>query len=177
MKKRELFKYFLIGLFIFILCAYAFNTIENQFIKTVDVINENLEAKDILFIQETKEDDEMRGKYLTNDGTIYTYNYVSYGDKTFEEKLDNIKNSTANKVEKISKKDKGYLNLFVKKYKEKYYTRSVKTDRPSRYIYFVNYDKNEFMILLSSGKEVIKNKGIASSRTISVLKKYSIRVD
>ena len=36
-----------------------------------------------------------------------------------KEKLDNIKNSTANKVEKISKKDKGYLNLFVKKYKEK----------------------------------------------------------
>ena len=177
MKKRELFKYFLIALFIIILVLYAFNALENYFIKSVDVINENLDSKEIVFFVETIEDNEIRGKYLTNDGTIYTYNYVSYGDKTYVEKLDDIKNSTSNKIEKITKKDKGYLNMFIGNLKDKYYRRTVKTERPSKYLYYVNYEKEELMPLLSSGKDVIKNRGISSSRIISILKKYSIRVD
>ena len=177
MKKRQLFMYFIIVLFIIILILYAYNAIENHFIKSVDVIKEDLEEKDIIFFQETIDEEGISGKFLTNDGTIYIYNYASYGDKTFEEKINDIKSSTYSKVEKITKKDKGYLNLLIGKLYEKYHKRNVKTDRLPKYIYYVDYDKGKLIPLISSGELVIKNRGLSSTRIISILKKYSIRVD
>jgi hypothetical protein len=67
--------------------------------------------------------------------------------------------------------------MLICKIKPKYYTRKTKSDRPSKYIYYINYEKNEAMPLLSSGETVVKNRGLSSSRIVSILKKYSIRVD
>ena len=175
--KKKLFMYVLIILFVIIMGLYAFNAIETVFIKSVDVINETLDEKAIIFFEETSDDNESRGLYLQNNGNIYSYSYTSFGDKTIEDKISHMKESTKSKIDKISKKDKGYLNMLIGKLKPKYYARKTKSDRPSKYIYYINYDKNEAMPLLSSGETVVKNRGLSSSRIVSILKKYSIRVD
>ena len=175
--KKKLFMYFIIALFSFFIFLYAFIAIENYLVKAQDVINKSIEDKAIIIYEETIDTDGVRGKYLTNDGTIYTYSYASYGDKTLEEKLSEIKESTESKVEKITKKDKGYLSMFVGKLKNSAFKRTIKSDRPSKKIYYVDYDNNKTKIIISSGSEVMKNKSLSSSRIISMLKKYSIRVD
>lgn len=175
--KKRLFMYFIIFLFVLIMGMYIYSAVETRFIKSVDVINESLDEKDIVFFEETNDENEYRGLYLLNNGSIYSYSYTSYGDKTVEEKISDMKDSTKNKIDRISKKDKGYLNMLIGKLKVKYYTRKNKTDRPSKYLYYVDYDKDELITLLSSGETVVKNRGINSSRIVSILKKYSIRVD
>ena len=49
--KKKLFMYFIIGLFIFFILAYAFIAIENYFVKSLDVINEEIGEKEIVFFE------------------------------------------------------------------------------------------------------------------------------
>ncbi|MBR4830629.1 MAG: hypothetical protein IKZ96_02565 [Bacilli bacterium] len=176
--KKKIFMGVIIGLFSLFITAYAYVSIENFFIKSLDIIDENLDEKAIIIFEETIEDDSIYGKYLLNDGTIYSYNYKYKEVDSFEDKLTLIEDSKGNKIEKIKKKDKGYLNMFNPKLKNKYFKRTVsKSDRPSKYIYYVDYNKSRFITIISSGTEVYKNKSFTSARVISILKKYSIRVD
>ena len=176
--KKKIFMGVIIGLFSFFIIAYAYVSIENFFIKSLDIIDENLDEKAIIMFEETIEEDSIYGKYLLNDGNIYSYNYKKTDVDSFEDKLTLMEDGKGNKIEKIKKKDKGYLNMFNPKLKNKYFKRTVsKSDRPSKYIYYVDYKKNRFIILISSGTEVYKNKSFTSARVISILKKYSIRVD
>ena len=176
--KKKIFMGVIIGLFSFFIIAYAYVTIENFFIKSLDVIDENLDEKAIIIFEETIEDDSVYGKYLLNDGNIYSYNYKKIDIDSYEDKLTLMEDNKGNKLEKIKKKDKGYLNMFNPKLKNKYFKRTVsKSDRPSKYIYYVDYNKNKLIRGISAGTEVDKNKRFTSARVISILKKYSIRVD
>jgi len=176
--KKKIFMGVIIGLFSFFIIAYAYVTIENFFIKSLDVIDETLDEKAIIIFEETIEDDSIYGKYLLNDGNIYSYNYKKTDIDSYEDKLTLMEDNKGNKLEKIKKKDKGYLNMFNPKLKNKYFKRTLsKSDRSSKYIYYVDYSKDKLIILISSGTEVYKNKSFTSSRVISILKKYSIRVD
>ena len=175
--KKKLFMYFIIGLFIFFILAYAFIAIENYFVKSLDVINEEIGEKEIVFFEEIHEDNEIHGMYLLNNGNIYSYTYSSYGDKTVEEKISNMKDSTLSKVDKITKKDKGYLNMYIGKLKYSCFKRTTKADRPTKKIYYIDYNDNKLKTVISSGEEVMKNKSFSAARIISILKKYSIRVD
>ena len=69
--KKKLFMYVLVILFVIIMGLYAFNAIETIFVKSVDVINETLDEKAIIFFEETSDDNESRGLYLQNNGNIY----------------------------------------------------------------------------------------------------------
>lgn len=176
--KKKIFMGVIIGLFSFFIIAYAYVTIENFFIKSLDVIDETLDEKAIIIFEETIEDDSIYGKYLLNNGNIYSYNYKKTDTDSYEDKLTLMEDNKGNKLEKIKKKDKGYLNMFNPKLKNKYFKRTLsKSDRPSKYVYYVDYNKDKLIILISSGTEVYKNKSFTSARVISILKKYSIRVD
>ncbi len=176
--KKKIFMGVIIGLFSFFIIAYAYVTIENFFIKSLDVIDETLDEKAIIIFEETIEDDSIYGKYLLNNGNIYSYNYKKTDIDSYEDKLTLMEDNKGNKLEKIKKKDKGYLNMFNPKLKDKYFKRTLsKSDRPSKYVYYVDYSKDKLIILISSGTEVYKNKSFTSARVISILKKYSIRVD
>ena len=176
--KKKIFMGVIIGLFSFFIIAYAYVTIENFFIKSLDVIDETLDEKAIIIFEETIEDDSIYGKYLLNNGNIYSYNYKKTDIDSYEDKLTLMEDNKGNKLEKIKKKDKGYLNMFNPKLKNKYFKRTLsKSDRPSKYVYYVDYSKDKLIILISSGTEVYKNKSFTSARVISILKKYSIRVD
>ena len=47
----------IIGLFSFFIIAYAYVSIENFFIKSLDIIDENLDEKTIIMFEETIEED------------------------------------------------------------------------------------------------------------------------
>lgn len=176
--KKKLFMYFVISLFAIFIILYAYVSIENIFVKALDVINEDLDEKAIIMFQETIEDNNVYGQYLLNDGNIYSYNYKKVDIDNFEDKLTIIEDNKGDKIDKVKKKDKGYLNMFNPKLKNEYFKRTIsKSDRPSKYIYYVDYKKKRFITVISSGTEVYKNKSFSSSRVISILKKYSIRVD
>ena len=175
--KKKIFMYFLIGLFVFFMFLYTYSTIENYLVKAQDVINEELDDKDIVIFQEIIEDNTTSGKYLLNNGDIYSYSYEYKKDLSFEERINYMKNNTGSKVDKIKKKDKGYINMYAPDLKYSYFKRTTKTDRPSKKIYYIDYEKKKLKVINSSGEEVMKNKSISASRIISMLKKYSIRVD
>ncbi len=175
--KKRLFMYFLIFMFIFIMGLYIYTAIENFVINKVDVIKEDLDDKAIMFYEETIEDNISFGKYLQNNGVIYSYSY-QYSDKdSLEDKISKMKDHTESKLGNLKKRDKGYLNNSVDNLKNKYFHSKLSTDKSTKYIYYIDYKKNRKLIVISSGGDVYKNKSISSSRIISILKKYSIRVD
>lgn len=175
--KKRLFMYFLIFMFIFIMGLYIYTAIENFVINKVDVIKEDLNDKAIIFYEETIEDNISFGKYLQNNGVIYLYSY-QYSDKdSLEDKISKMKDHTESKLGNLKKIDKGYLNKSVDNLKNKYFHSKLSTDKLTKYIYYIDYKKNRKLIVISSGADVYKNKSISSSRIISILKKYSIRVD
>ena len=175
--KKKLFMYFLIVLFIFFIGAYAFTSIEDYFVKSLDVINEELDEKTILVFEEVVEDNICHGKYLLNNGTIYSYSYEYTEELDLDTRITKMKDNVESKLDKMKKKDKGYLNMYVDNLKYSYFKRTTKTDRPTKVIYYIDYKKNQTKIIISSGAEIMKNKSFSSSRVISILKKYSIRVD
>ena len=175
--KKKLFMYFLIAMFVFFIGLYTYNTIEDIMVKRVDLIKEDLDEKTIIFFEETVEDNTCFGKYLQNNGVIYSFSYEYDKEDTLENKLLKMKDLTESKHGSIKRRDKGYLNMYVDDLKAKYYQSKLSTDKPSTFIYYVDYKKNRDIIVISSGGEVYKNRSLSSSRIISILKKYSIRVD
>lgn len=175
--KKKFFMYVLIALFCIIILLYAITTIENYMVKSLDVIEEDLDEKDIVVFQEIIEESTCSGKYLLNNGDIYSYSYTCMGKPTIEERNTNMLKYTGQKLDKIKKKDKGYLNMFLGSLKDDAFKRTTKTDRPSKKIYYIDYKNDKLKIIISSGEEVMKNKSFSSGRVISMLKKYSIRVD
>jgi len=175
--KKKLFIIFIICLFSFIMIAYALTTIENYFVKSVDVINDKLDEKDIVVFEEIVEDGICHGKYLLNNGTIYSYSYKYEGEIDLNDKLSNMKKYVESKLDKMKKKDKGYLSMYIPKLKYSYFKRTIKSERPTKKIYYIDYKDYKLKVVISSGEEVMKNKSFSASRVISILKKYSIRVD
>ena len=171
--KKKLFMICIIGLFSFIIIAYAVTSIENYFIKSVDVINDKLDEKDIIIFEEIIEDDTCHGKYLLNNGTIYSYSYKYEGEIDLNDKLSNMKKNVESKLDKMKKKDKGYLSMYAPKLKYSYFKRTIKSDRPNKKIYYIDYKDYKLKVVNSSGEEVMKNKSFSASRVISILKKYN----
>ena len=175
--KKKLFMYVLIVLFVFIIFLYAFTALENIFIKPVDNIVEDIDGKNIIVFEEIHDDNICHGNYLLNNGTIYSYSYEYNKDDKLENKLLYMKDSTESKLDKMKKKDMGYLNMYINNLKYTYFKRTTKTDRPTKIIYYVDYKKNNTKVIISSGELIMKNKSFSAARIISILKKYSIRVD
>ena len=175
--KKKLFFYFIITLFIFFILAYAFTTIENYFVKSTDIIIEDFDEKEIIVFEEVVEDGICHGKYLMNNGSIYSYSYNYTEELELNDRIDQMKKHTESKLDKMKKKDKGFLSMYIVKLKDSYFKRTTKSDRPTKVIYYIDYKKNQTKIIISSGELVMKNKSFSGSRVVSILKKYSIRVD